>query len=358
MERQQIESPEEIDFSYSPVPEEGRARSDASNSMRTVLVLGAMGKSTDPTGAPGNRFQLYMHIRQALQGMGLRLAWVPLGYDRKGNLSTAELRSFELQAAALGDSLAGVLLLDPGYGRELPLWEEVAQCVTCPVLWFHTSPMGLEHPRELPRHCHILEPDWDLAGRALTEHLLSQYKPQRVLLLPGPGESDLPHHLDCIRLGLAEVWGHRWVDVLTWDSVFPHKQFSTKRPSVLDKALRLALQDTGLRPYDLDTFFKAALSTRADLWVCSDDLLALAALEHLDRDRSKVARPGVIGFGNHPFALQRGLCTVELGWSSLTEAAVEKFTGMGRRARSARAFVIPGPSGTPSREHPLAEAIR
>ena len=68
--------------------------------------------------------------------------------------------------------------------------------------------------------------------------------------------------------------------------------------------------------------------------------------------------PGVIGFGNHPFALQRGLCTVELGWSSLTEAAVEKFTGMGRRARSARAFVIPGPSGTPSREHPLAEAIR
>lgn len=67
------ESPEEIDYSYSPVPEEGRSRCDASPTAKTVLVIGALGKATDPTGAPGNRFQLFLHIRQALQNQGLRL---------------------------------------------------------------------------------------------------------------------------------------------------------------------------------------------------------------------------------------------------------------------------------------------
>lgn len=356
MDAKTQDSLEDVDTSYSPVPEEGRSRNDASPAPKTVLVIGALGKSTDPAGAPGNRFQLYLHIRQALQAMGLCLAWVNLAYDRKGNLSAADVRAFELQAAALGDSLSGVLLLDPGYGRELPLWKLAADSVDCPVVWFHTSPLDDEQPVHLPRHCHVLEPDWDLAGRVLTDHLTAQYHPQRVLLLPGPGEAHLHHHLECVRLGLAEVWGSRWVDVLNWESVFP-EPMCTDRPSVLDKILRLALQDTGLRPYDLDTFFEAALSTKADLWVCADDLLALAALEHLERAK-KTARPGVIGFGNHPFALQRGLCTVELGWSSLTEAAVEKFTGLGRRSRAARAFVIPGPSGTPMGEHPLSSLGR
>lgn len=350
------ESPEEIDFSYSPVPEEGRSRNDSARKPKTVLVIGALGKSTDPTGAPGNRFQLFLHIRQALQNQGLRLQWVNLGYDRKGNVSAADVRAFELQAAGLGDRLSGVLLLDPGYDRDFPLWKLAAESVDCAVVWFHTSPLDDRKPEGLPSHCHVLEPDWDLAGRVLTDHLTSQYHPQRVLLLPGPGEAHLHHHLDGIRVGLSEVWGNRWVDILDWDSVFP-TPMNPQRPSILDKVLRLALQDTGLRPYDLDIFFEAALSTKADLWVCADDLLALAALEHLDR-RKATTRPGVIGFGNHPFALQRGLCTVELGWSSLTEAAVEKFTGLGRRSRSARAFVIPGPSGTPMGEHPLASLGR
>jgi hypothetical protein len=351
-----LESPEEIDFSYSPVPEEGRSRNEGGAVPKTVLVIGALGRATDPTGAPGNRFQFFLHIRQALQGMGLRLSWVNLAYDRKGRISASDVRAFELQAAALGESLAGVLLLDPGYGRELALWQLAADSVRCPVLWFHTSPLDDEQPAHLPRHCHILEPDWDLAGRVLSDHLTSQYHPQQVLLLPGPGEPHLHHHLECIRIGLSETWGNRWVDILNWESVFP-KPMEPRRPNVLERVMHLALQDTGLRPYDLDVFFDAALSTRADLWVCADDLLALAALEHLDRRKAAV-RPGVIGFGNHPFALQRGLCTVELGWSSLTEAAVEKFTGMGRRARTARAFVIPGPSGTPTGEHPLSSLGR
>lgn len=356
MESQQFEAPEEIDVSYSPVPEEGRAR-ERSGPVRTVLVVGALGRAVDPTGAPGNRFQLYLHIRQALQGMGVHLAWVPLGYSRKGVLPASEVRAFELQAAALGDALAGVLLLDSGYGRDQPLWQLAAETVTCPVVWFHTSPLDDELPPDLPKHCHVLEPDWELAGQALVRHLTSQYHPQRVLLLPGPGETHLHQHMDEVRHGLADAWGSRWVDVLDWGSVFPQKPLRPERPSVFAQVARLALQDTGLRPYDLDLFFEASFATRADLWICADDLLALAALEHLER-YPRASRPGVIGFGNHPFALQKGLCTVELGWSALTEAAVQYFTGLGRRNRSARAFVIPGPSGTPSRDHTYLENDR
>jgi hypothetical protein len=321
-----------------------------------VLVIGAVGHSADPTGAPSNRFRFFLQIRQALQTMGLHLAWVPLGYDRRGRLSHAEVRAFEMQAAALGDSLAGVLLLDPGYEREMPLWSAVADSVACPVVWFHTSPLDDLTPNAMPSHCHILEPNWELAGAALAEHLSAQYHPQRVLLLPGPGEAHLHRHLDRIRIDLSKMWGGRWLDVLDWKSVFPDP-IAARSPSFLDQVLRLALQDTGIRPYDLDIFFAAALGTQADLWICADDLLALAALEHLDRRRSQQVRPAVIGFGNHPFALQRGLCTVEVGWSALVERAVEIFTGIEGRGDRAKTFVIPGPSGTPSRESPLTGIV-
>ncbi len=46
------ESPEEIDFSYSPVPEEGRSRNDSARTPKTVLVIGALGKATDPPALP------------------------------------------------------------------------------------------------------------------------------------------------------------------------------------------------------------------------------------------------------------------------------------------------------------------
>ncbi len=345
----QPESSEEVDLSYSPVPEEGRARE--SGPVRTVLVVGAIGRAADPTGAPGNRFRLFLSIRQALQSMGLRLSWVPLEYDKHGQLPATAVKAFELQAAALRESLAGVLLLDAGYGREQPLWQLAAETVSCPVVWFHSSPLDeeIELTADLPAHCHVLEPDWKLAGETLVSHLTSQYHPQRVILLPGPGETRLHHHMNEVRRGLSRAWGARWVDVLDWETVFPEKTMSCERPSILARVARLALQDTGLRPYDLDLFFEAAFARHANLWICTDDLLALAALEHLER-YPRPSRPGVIGFGNHPFALQKGLCTVELGWSALTEAAVEKFTGLGRRACNIRAMVIPGPSGTPSED--------
>jgi hypothetical protein len=165
-----------------------------------------------------------------------------------------------------------------------------------------------------------------------------------VLLLPAPGEKGLPPQLVALREILLRKWGQRWLATLEWFDVFPEGLPKDPSRSFAGKLRRLLL-DTGLTRYELDRFFSAARSLEAPLWVCADDLLALAALDHFTaRNAPNDPRPGVLGFGNHPFSLARGLCTVDPSWNTLVERAIELFTGYGRRSRTAVHRVIDAPS--------------
>jgi hypothetical protein len=338
-------APVDVDESYSPVPEEGRsARKEWHSGRDCVVVIGQIVRAIDPTGAPSNQFMQFVQIREHLQSMGCRLSWAPIGYDRRGALAAAEVKALQLQLASLGEHLAGILLLDPGYGRAQPLWEIATEATDQPVVWFHTSPVRPDDLPELPSNAHVLEPDWDAVGRTLAAHLVETHVPQKILLLPGPGEKGLPPQLASLREVLLRRWGPRWMATLEWLDVFPQGLPKDPAQSVAGKLRRLLL-DTGLTRYELDRFFRAARSLAAPLWVCADDLLALAALDHFDAQHApNEPRPGVLGFGNHPFSLARGLCTVDLAWGSLVEHAIELFTGYGRRGREAVHRVIDGPS--------------
>lgn len=308
-----------------------------------VIVVGQLVRATDPTGAPGARFQLFLQTRQSLQSMGYRLSWAPLEYDRDGRVDPTEIKALELQIAALGDRLAGVLLIDPGYGRETPLWQLVADATEAPVVWFHSAPLDPALVPDLPPHCHVLEPDWHEAGVALGRYMAENYHPQKIVLLPPPGERAMPAHLAGLRETLLDAWGARWVTSLGWFDVFPESR--PQEPRSISSRLRRVLLDTGLAGYELDRFFVSARRLRASLWVCADDLLALAAIDHFESlHLPNEPRPGVLGFGNHPFSLARGLCTVDLSWPSFTERAIELFTGYGRRNKVARYVVVPAPS--------------
>ncbi len=335
-----------VDERYSPVPEEGRAaRRERRAGRDSVVVVGQILRAIDPTGAPSNRFLRSVEVREHLQSMGYQLSWAPIGYDRHGQLAASETKALELQLASLGDRLAGILLLDPGYGRAQPLWKLATDATDQPVVWFHTAPVAADdQPGKLPRNAHVLEPDWKALGRALGDHLIANHNPQKILLLPAPGEKGLPPQLASLREVLLREWGPRWLATLEWFDVFPEGLPKDPSSSFAGKLRRLLL-DTGLTRYELDRFFTAARSLGAPLWVCADDLLALAALDHFDaRNAPNDPRPGVLGFGNHPFSLARGLCTVDPSWNTLVERAIELFTGYGRRSRKAVHRVIDAPS--------------
>jgi DNA-binding LacI/PurR family transcriptional regulator len=346
IEPEEDPAPLRVDERYSPVPEEGRAaRRERRSGRDTVVVVGQILRATDPTGAPSNRFSRSMQVRESLQSMGFQLAWAPIGYDRQGRLSPTEVKSLQLQLASLGDRLAGILLLDAGFGKEQPLWELAVEATGQPVVWFQTSPLpedGLPEPR--PSNVHVLEPDWEGCGRTLAAHLLTHHKPQKVLILPAPGERGLPPHLESFRETMLEAWGPRWLTTLEWYDVFPQGLPKDPARSLAGKLRRLLL-DTGLTRYELDRYFASARTLGAPLWVCADDLLALAAIDHFEaRHLPNEPRPGVLGFGNHPFSLARGLCTVDPAWSALVERAIELFTGYGRRNRTVVHRVIEAPS--------------
>lgn len=174
--------------------------------------------------------------------------------------------------------------------------------------------------------------------------LLANHKPQKVLVLPPPGEKHLPAHLESMRNVLLEGWGSRWVMTLDWFDVFPEGLPLHPARSLAGRIHR-ALLNTGLTGFELDRFFRVARNLRASLWACSDDLLALAAIDHFEGLRSpNEPRPGILGFGNHPFSLARGLCTVDFSWPSYIERGVELLAGFGRRSRIPRYTVIPAPS--------------
>jgi len=333
------------DASYSPVPEEGRAlHQDVVGSRNAILVVGQLLRATDPTGAPGARFQLFLQTRQTLQHMGFELLWAPVSYRPDGRLDAVERKGLELQMAALGDRLAGILLIDPGYGREEPIWKSIADATDRPVVWYHSAPLDPALRPELPEHCHVLEPEWDRIGQSMGEWLLANHKPQKLVLLPAPGEALLPRHLVALRETLLEGWGPRWITTLDWFDVFP-AGIPDRPPRSLVARLNRAIKNSGLAPFELDRFFRAARSLRASMWVCADDLLALAAIDHFDGlHLPNEPRPGIVGFGNHPFALARGLCTVDFSWPSFIERGIDLFTGYGRRSRVPRYPVIPAPS--------------
>lgn len=335
------------DSGYSPVPEEGRAlRKEAGSQHDTVLVVGQLLRAIDPTGAPGARFQLFLEMRQTLQHMGFTLAWAPLSYNQKGQVDQIERKALELQIAGLGDRLAGILLIDPGYGRDEPVWSIAAEATNMPVVWFHSAPLDPQLRPALPPHCHVLEPEWDEVGRTMGHWLLENHKPEKVLLLPPPGEKRIPAHLEALRGVLQEGWGSRWVMSLDWFDVFPEGMPMHPARSIAGRIHR-ALVNTGLSRFELDRFFAVARNLRASLWICSDDLLALAAIDHFEGLRlPNEPRPGIIGFGNHPFSLARELCTVDFSWPSFIERGVELLSGYGRRSRVPRYTVIPAPSHT------------
>lgn len=333
------------DTGYSPVPEEGRAlRKEMASQHDTVLVVGQHLRATDPTGAPGARFQLFLQMRQTLQHMGYNLAWAPLSYDAAGTLNGVERKAFELQVAGLAERLAGILLIDPGYGREIPAWEVAAEVTNMPVVWFHSAPLDPTLAPQLPPHCHVLEPEWDEVGRTMGQWLLENHKPEKILVLPPPGEKHLSAHLEAMKQTLIDGWGSRWVMTLDWFDVFP--QGIAMRPANTMKGrLHRALLNSGLTRFELDRFFRVARNLRSSLWACSDDLLALAAIDHFDALKlPNEPRPGILGFGNHPFSLARGLCTVDFSWPSFIERGVELLSGYGRRSRIPRYTVIPAPS--------------
>ncbi|MCB9496282.1 MAG: GntR family transcriptional regulator [Fibrobacteria bacterium] len=333
------------DLSYSPVPEEGRAmRPEPDERPDTVLVVGQVLSATDPTGAPGARFQLFLQMRHNLQGMGMTLAWAPVGYTESGAINPNDRRSLAMQLAGLGDRLAGVLLIDPGYGKDEPLWSLVAEATEKPVVWFHSVPLPPSLQPVLPPHCHILEPDWEEVGKSMGRWLLENHQPQKILLLPPPGRGDLPAHLVALRETLVDGWGPRWTANLSWFDVFPAGLPKHSTRTLLGK-IRRTLHTAGLAEFELDRFFRVAAGLKASLWVCADDLLALAAIDHFEaRQLPNEPRPGIVGFGNHPFALARGLCTVDFSWPSFIERGLELFTGYGRRARQPRYSVVPAPS--------------
>jgi hypothetical protein len=335
-----------VDERYSPVPEEGRAtRKERRGGRDFVVVVGQILRAIDPTGAPSNRFLRSVEVREHLQYMGYQLSWAPIGYDGHGQLDAMATKALQLQLASLGDRLAGILLLDPGYGRSQPLWDLATDATDQPVVWFHTAPVAPEEqPEQLPSNAHVLEPDWAALGLALADHLVANHAPQKVLLLPAPGEKGLPPQLAVLRETLLNRWGPRWLATLEWFDVFPEGLPKDPTRSFAGKLRRLLL-DTGLTRYELDRFFAAASSLGAPLWVCADDLLALSALDHFDaRNAPNDPRPGVLGFGNHPFSLAKGLCTVDPSWNTLVERAIELFTGYGRRSRLAVPRVIDAPS--------------
>jgi len=333
------------DSSYSPVPEEGRAlRRESSQQRDTIVVAGQLLRATDPTGAPGARFQLFLQMRQALQHMGFHLSWAPISYRQDGSLDAVERKGLELQLAALGDRLAGVLLIDPGYGRDEQIWNVVAEATDRPVVWFHSAPLDPQLQPALPAHCHILEPEWDKVGTTLGEWLLENHQPQKLVLLPPPGERQMPAHLEAMRSVLLKGWGPRWITSLDWFDVFP-QGLPTRPARSIASRIHRAMLNTGLADFELDRFFRAARSLRASMWVASDDLLALAAIDHFEALRlPNEPRPGILGFGNHPFSLARGLCTVDFSWLSFIERGIEHFTGYGRRSKVPHYAVIHAPS--------------
>jgi len=336
-----------VDTSYSPVPEEGRALHKEQPSLRdSVVVVGQLGRATDPTGAPSNRFLHFVQIRQHLQAMGFQLSWAAIGYDKLGNLNGAEVKSLQLQLAAMGERLAGILLLDAGYGRVQPLWEVCTDATDQPVVWFHTSPIPDSEMPELPTNAHVIEPDWTALGGILGHFLVNNYTPQKIVLLPAPGEKGLPPQIWELREVLLKAWGPRWVCTLEWFDVFPEGLPKDPARSFAGKLRRLLL-DTGLTRFELDRYFRAARSLDAAIWICADDLLALAALDHFDAQCSpNQPRPGVMGFGNHPFSLARGLCTVDPSWPTFVEKAIELFSGYGRRSKVPTYRVITAPSNS------------
>lgn len=336
-----------VDESYSPVPEEGRAlRKEYQSKRDCVVVVGQLGRSTDPTGAPSNRFLQFVQIRQHLQSMGYQLSWAAIGYDRHGNLNGTEVKALQLQLAAMGDRLAGILLLDAGYGRKRPLWEVMCDATEQPVVWFHTTPVPDSQMPTLPSNAHVLEPDWTALGGILGHHLVSNYTPQKIVLLPSPGEKGLPPQIWELREVLLKAWGPRWVCTLEWFDVFPEGLPKDPARSLAGKLRRLLL-DTGLTRFELDRYFHAARSLGASLWICADDLLGLAALDHFDAHCSpNEPRPGLMGFGNHPFSLARGLSTVDPSWPTFVEKAIELFSGYGRRAKVPSYRVITAPSNS------------
>ncbi|HNY30659.1 MAG TPA: hypothetical protein PKO15_07215 [Fibrobacteria bacterium] len=335
----------EVDERYSPVPEEGRAlRRESAPRRDAVVVVGQILRATDPTGAPSNRFLQFVRIREELQARGYQLSWAPLGYDAKGRLDDSEVKSLQLQLAGLGERLAGILLLDCGYDRAQPLWEITTEATDQPVVWFQTSPISPDDLPELPSNAHVLEPDWDSLGEALGKHLVGEHLPQKVLLLPSPGEKGLPPQLARFRKHLLDAWGQRWVATLDWFDVFPHGLPRDPADSKRGKLRRLLL-DTGIAPFELDRYFRTALGVGASLWVCADDLLALAAIDHLDsRHTPNEPRPGVLGFGNHPFSLARGLSTVDPGWRHLVDQAIALFTRTPALSVPAAPLIIAAPS--------------
>jgi DNA-binding transcriptional regulator YhcF (GntR family) len=336
-----------VDESYSPVPEEGRALHKEYHSGRDcVVVVGQLGRATDPTGAPSNRFLQFVQIRQHLQSMGFQLSWAAIGYDRQGHLDGTEVKALQLQLAAMGDRLAGILLLDAGYGRKRPLWEVMCEATEQPVVWFHTTPVPDSLMPTLPPHAHVLEPDWTALGGILGHHLVSNYTPQKVILLPSPGEKGLPPQIWELREVLLKAWGPRWVCTLEWFDVFPEGLPKDPARSLAGKLRRLLL-DTGLTRYELDRYFHAARSLGGSLWICADDLLGLAALDHFESHCSpNEPRPGLMGFGNHPFSLARGLSTVDPSWPTFVEKAIELFSGYGRRSKVPSYRVITAPSNS------------
>lgn len=333
------------DLQYSPVPEEGRAIRRESRLQRdTVVVAGQLLRATDPTGAPGARFQLFLQMRQSLQHMGFHLSWAPISYRPDGVLDPVERKGLELQLAALGDRLAGVLLIDPGYGRTEPVWNVVADATDVPVVWFHSAPLDPVLRPTLPDHCHVLEPEWEKVGATLGRWLLDNHQPQKLVLLPPPGEHQMPAHLEAMKAVLMEGWGPRWITSLDWFDVFPGGLPQHPTRSLASRVHR-ALLNTGLADFELDKFFRAARSLRASLWVGCDDLLALAAIDHFEAlHLPNEPRPGILGFGNHPFSLARGLCTVDFSWPSFIERGIEQFTGYGRRSKVPHYAVIDAPS--------------
>ncbi|MBK9576209.1 MAG: GntR family transcriptional regulator [Fibrobacterota bacterium] len=337
--------PIDVDEHYSPVPEEGRAlRRESAPRRDAVVVIGQILRATDPTGAPSNRFLQFVRIREELQARGYQLSWAPLGYDAKGRLDPVEVKSLQLQLAGLGERLAGILLLDCGYGRSQPLWELTTEATDQPVVWFQTSPIAPEDLPRLPRNAHVLEPDWSGLGEALGDHLVQEHLPQKVLLLPSPGEKGLPPQLVKLRKHLLECWGPRWVASLDWFDVFPSGLPRDPADSKRGKLRRLLL-DTGIARFELDRYFRTALGIGASLWVCADDLLALAAIDHLDsRHAPNEPRPGVLGFGNHPFSLARGLSTVDPGWRNLVDQAIALFTRSPSPSEPSAPLIIAAPS--------------
>lgn len=336
-----------VDTRYSPVPEEGRAiRKEQHSGRDSVVVVGQIGRATDPTGAPSNRFLQFVQIRQHLQSMGFQLSWAAIGYDKLGNLNRTEVKALQLQLAAMGDRLAGILLLDAGYGRSQPLWEVMCEATDQPVIWFHTSPVPDSHMPALPANAHVLEPDWTALGGILGHYLVANYAPQKIVLLPAPGEKGLPPQIWELRETLLKTWGPRWVCTLEWFDVFPHGLPKDPARSIAGKLRRLLL-DTGMAGYELDRYFRAARSLGASLWICADDLLALAALDHFETQCSpNESRPGIMGFGNHPFSLARGLSTVDPSWPTFVEKAIELFSGYGRRSKVPSYRVITAPSNS------------